>query len=391
MVRALIAAVIALLLSVTIVRNAAVSALAAYDPAKPARVWPNHPDVRISDGMIAIAFATHRGTAIPPDVLESIYHASFGDSLAVQPFLVRGVQAQLAGDDALARQAFVAAQWREPRSLPAHFFLAEDAFRRGDSDEGLDEVVALARLAPNGAAGLSSYLARYAIDRSNWPRLRDVFRSDPALANATFDVLAQDPNRADVILALSDERQRDARSPWVQKLLGRLVEVGQYEKARALWAAVSHVRPATGSALFDPAFSQAAPPPPFNWDLTSSTVGLAERRPNGGLHVIYYGQEDGVLASQLVVTPAGNYRLTMHGSFGGSNVQPLRWRLMCVPSGAEIATASFNTVVQHGLPFTVPPSCRAVRLELFGVSSDIPQQLDVTVDSIALTKGQGSA
>ena len=45
--------------------------------------------------------------------------------LAPEPFLVRGVQAELAGNSQLAAQAFAAAEWRDPRSLPARYFLAD--------------------------------------------------------------------------------------------------------------------------------------------------------------------------------------------------------------------------------------------------------------------------
>ena len=63
--------------------------------------------------------------------------------------------------------------------------------------------------------------------------------------------------------------------------------------------------------LFDPDFSKPEPPPPFNWALTSSTVGLAERQPGGRLHAIFYGQEDGALARQLLVLPPGRYHFSM--------------------------------------------------------------------------------
>ena len=59
------------------------------------------------------------------------------------------------------------------------------------------------------------------------------------------------------------------------------------------------------------AFSKPVPPPPFNWALTTSGVGLAERQPGGRLHAIFYGNVDGVLASQLVAMPAGTYRVGM--------------------------------------------------------------------------------
>jgi hypothetical protein len=388
--RRLIVAVIALLLAITIVRNAFVSALAGTDPENAARLWRDHPSVQISAGMIAIATAAYERSPVSPAVLTSFYEASRKNPLAPEPFLVRGVQAQIAGNQDLARQAFAAAKSRDPRSLPARYFLAQDDFSRGDAASGLREVVVLARLAPNGSASLAPYLATYALDRSNWPQLREVLRADPYLAEATFIALAANPANADTILALADERQRDPRKQWVTALLTNLVKGGQYQKARDVWANMSRVGPEGQAPLFDPKFSNGDAPPPFNWALTSSTVGLAERRPGGGLHVIYYGQEDGVLASQLVLLPPGRYRITMRTPGTQTNDEPLQWRLLCVGSKAEIGMVPFRTVADRGWTFAVPSTCRAQRIELFGISSDMPQQIDVTVAELKLTPDSGN-
>ncbi len=336
--------------------------------------------------MIAIAAAARQRQPVTPEILHSVYDASRKDPLAPEPFLVRGVEAQIAGDPVVARAAFAAAQRRDPRSLPARYFLAEDAFRQGDAASGLRKIVTLARLAPYGASSLAPYLGAYAVDRSTWPQLRTVLRENPELAAATLQSLAKDPANADVILALADKRQRNPRSPWISALLSSLVSAGEYAKARSVWAELSNVRPDSQTFLFDSGFSRPDVPPPFNWTLTSSPVGLAERRPGGGLHVIYYGQEDGALASQLLVLPPGNYRLTMRASGDLAAVQPLQWRLVCANSNEEIAAASFASVASSGWAMTVGASCSAQQLQLFGSSSDLPRQVDVTVNQLSFVR-----
>lgn len=365
--------------------------MAAFSESAPesaAQVWSGHPATEISRGMVAIATAARDREPISPAILNSVYDASRKDPLAPEPFLVRGVEAQLAGNAALAKQAFTAAERRDPRSLPARYFLAEDAFRRGDVDTGLREVAILARLAPYGSASLAPYLGAYALDRSTWPRLRRVFRENPDLATATLASLARTPANADVILALADERQRNPHSQWVPILLSGLVNAGEYRKARAVWAELSHVRLDAGSPIFDPGFSRPDAPAPFNWALTSSTVGLAERRPGGGLHVIHYGQEDGVLASQLLILSPGTYRLTMHASGDLSAAQSLQWKLICESTKAEIAAAPFNEVATQGWTVDVGGACDAQRLELFGTSSDLPRQVEATVKQLSLVRGR---
>ena len=77
-----------------------------------------------------------------------------------------------------------------------------------------------------------------------------------------------------------------------------------------------------------PTFPNRSRRRPFNWALTSSTVGLAERQPGGRLHVIFYGQEDGALARQLLVLPPGRYRLSMRLRGGSTQAKALNWNLI---------------------------------------------------------------
>jgi hypothetical protein len=386
MARGLVVAVLAVPLAALIVRNATAVAFSESEPESAAKVWPGHPAVEISRGMIAIAAAARDRQTVRPEILQSVYEASRKDPLAPEPFLVRGVEAQLAGNATLAKQAFAAAQQRDPRSLPARYFLAEDAFQRGDALNGLKDIVILARLAPYGAASLAPYLGAYAVDRSTWPQLRSVLRKNPELAAATLQSLARDPANADVTLALAEGPERDPRSPWIHVLLSSLVDAGEYGKAYSVWTKLSHIRPNPRNSIFDPAFSRSDAPPPFNWTLTSSTIGLAERRPGGGLHVIYYGREDGALASQLLVLPPGAYRLTMRAGGDLGAAQPLQWRLTCVNSKAEIAAAPFAAVAGRGLAITVGGECGAQQLQLVGSSSDLPRQVDVTINQLTLTR-----
>src|SRR5206468_6546767 len=127
-VRAIIAVVVALLIGLQVVRNAAVSALAQTRPGDSARLWQGHPASEIGVSMTDIARASRARRPIPASAFGMIADAAVKAPLAPEPFLVRGVQAQLAGDGAAAQRAFEAAQWRDPRSLPAAFFLADRYF-----------------------------------------------------------------------------------------------------------------------------------------------------------------------------------------------------------------------------------------------------------------------
>lgn len=391
MVQRLLVIVLALLLGVQVVRNAAVEALARGSPDTAAHFWSDHPAVELVKGMTQIGVAARERRPVPGDAFGSIYHAAGKAPLAPEPFLVRGVQAQLAGKTPLAIQSFVAAERRDPRSLPAHYFLADAYFKGADSRHGLQEVGVLARLSPNGPASVAPYLAAYARDRSTWPYLRDLFRSSPQIEDTALTALAADARNADAIMALSVHRDGVAKTNWLPALLKSLVTAGDYGRARAIWAQTSGVAPPSRASIFDAGFSQPTPPAPFNWTLISSGVGLSERQPGGRLHVIYYGAQDGLLASQLLALPPGQYQISMKVGGNLAQSRALTWSIRCDKAQAPISAMPVDVLATRPWAFAVPASCNAQWLELSGVSSDIAHQSEITIANLKLASGQPHA
>jgi hypothetical protein len=213
-----------------------------------------------------------------------------------------------------------------------------------------------------------------------------LFRSNPLLADPALITLASNVETAPAVLALADPHQNPAERHWLEPLLNTLTRVGQYAHARAIWAKAAGVQVRPGELLHDSAFSDRSSPAPFNWMLTSSTVGLAERQPGGRLHVIFYGQEDGFLASQLLLLSPGTYRLSMQLLGDPAHARALSWSVWCDKAGEAIASGTLDRVAARGLSFEVPPGCSAQWIKLAGSSSDTPQQIDVTVAAFKLEK-----
>jgi hypothetical protein len=310
--------------------------------------------------------------------------------LAPEPFLVRGVQAQTSGDAEAARRAFVAAQARDPRSLPAAYFLADYYFRAGRALDGLEQAAVLARLSPAGSSSLAPFVATYAQNRANWPQMRALFRSQEWLEDSVLTVLAQDSRNSQAILAVADADHRKPDSPWLAALLRSLIASGDYRQARAFWSSIGGGH-ANDALLYDAGFSAAGPPPPFNWALTTSGIGLAERQPGKRLHALFYGTDDGVLASQLLLLPAGSYRLEMQ--VVGSPVHPetLRWSIRCDKAQEPVASVGVDEAARHGWTFQVPANCPAQWIELSGRSGDVAQQSEVTITGLSLTRAADRA
>lgn len=379
----LVVGVAALLVAAVVVRNAAVEALVPENAERAVKIWPGHPAAELALAMIEVGRSARAGNP-PQDLFQQVDAAARRAPLSLEPYLVRGVQAQVAGNLTLAEQAFSAAERRDPRSLPAHYFLAEQYFRVGNAERGFSELVRLVNLTPAGAGSVGPYVAAYARDRSHWPRLRAMFRGNPAIEDAALTALATDAANADLVMQLASPDRRRVNSPWMPLLLDSLVAAGDYAKARSIWASISGV--ANAPLLFDADLSQPEPPPPFNWALTASTVGLAERQPGGRLHVIYYGQEDGPLARQLLVLPAGRYRLSMRVLGDASQAEAMGWSLKCANAQNALSTVPLNIAGARGLVVQVPADCPAQWLELLGRSSDLPQQSDVVITRLRLDR-----
>lgn len=382
----LFAAMIALLIGVQIVRNAAVLSFAGSKPSMAAQFWPSHPAVEISTGLTQIAVAARDRRPVPASAFAMINDAAMKDPLAPEPFLVRGVQAELSGRADVAQKAFEAAQWRDPRSLAAAYFLADRYFRTGDTDRGLRQVAAVARLAPNGPTVVGPYLAAYAANSANWPALRRLFRANPMLAEQTLVTLASNIATVPAVLALADPKQEAAGAAWLPSLLSTLTAAGKYDQARAIWAKMARVQPGSAQLLYDSSFSDRSAPPPFNWTLSSSTVGVAERQPGGRLHVVFYGQEDGFLASELLLLPPGAYRLSMQLLGDPARARSLNWSIWCDKSTEPLASVTLDAAAARAWRFEVPRGCPAQWLKLSGVSGDLPQQTDVTIGSLKLER-----
>ena len=365
------------------VRNAVVAQYSETDPRIALRVWATHPASELWSGLTEIGIAARDRRPVGQATLDRIRDAAVKSPLSPEPFLVRGVEAQLERNPALAFQAFSAAKLRDGRSIPARYFLAEQDFRRGDVPSGLREVAVLARMVPHGVDNLAPFIAAYARDGRSRPQLLALFRSDPNLEQAALTVLASDPANAGLIFQLATP----AREPpqWSARLLETLVNAGQYDQARSAWQRLAHVRPSADQLIYDAGFTDSAAPPPFNWTLASSTVGLAERQPGGRLHLLYYGQDDGALATQLLILKPGRYRLSLRVSGDLAHGRSLTVAVSCARDNARLLTVPLAAATAGG-SFDVPASCPAQNLTIAGSAADLPQQADVTVSALSLTR-----
>jgi len=379
----------ALLLAALVLRVAFVEAYATRDPRAAGRIWAGHPAVVLQSGLAEVGEAAAAGRQVAPALVDRLLAASADAPLAPEPFLVRGIQAQLAGNDAVEEQALLAARRRNSRAIAARYFLADHYLKMGQTRQGLAEISALSRLVPQSLPNIAPFLATYARSPGASPQVRAMIRRQPQLETMLLGALAGDAENLDLVLYLWSGSGGEEAKAWQGRLVNSLVEAGDYAKARSAWARFTGIS-AGNDQLFDPDFSMPALPP-FGWTLVSGPSGVAEPEDGGRLRILYYGRENLVLASQLLTLPPRSYRLTMRISGSSRSTGSLAWMVRCMPSNDSIATLELGAGGSEPAErFAVPASgCAAQRLELTGTAPEFPQQMEIRIAQLRLTREAG--
>lgn len=376
---------IALLLSIVVLRSALVRAY-VRNPDRIAGIAGEHPDVIFGTGL---AEAGRRAAAGQPvdDVAKRVIEAAAKAPLAPEPFLARGVQARVAGNEALAGRAFVEARRRNPRSPAARYFLADHYLRTGQSRLGLGEISVLTLLVPVNLPTLAPYLAAYARSPGGAAEVGSVLERHPQLEPILLETLAGDSKDATLALRLWRGRGGERHRAWQSLLLETLVKAGRFDEAGAAWR---RFEKRDGAVLNQLDFTAKALPP-FGWTLASGAAGVAEPTAPRQLHLLYYGRDDAVLASRMFMFGPGNYRLSMQVSGNSPGATAIAWTIHCIPSGTQllrmVPAASGKAPAAQ---FTVPANgCGAQRLELAATAPEFPQQIELTIADLAIDRGGG--
>jgi hypothetical protein len=334
--------------------------------------------------LLAIATAAARGRPVPATTRADIRQIAERAPLSPDPYLIEGAVAETEGRARFAESLLLAARDRDPRSRGARFLLADRFLRTGRITAALIEMQALVSLQSRGVEVFEPTLAAFARSPGAIPQLKAFFVRYPRVEASVLSILAGDAANADLVLALANIR--NPNPDWHATLVSALAESGQYAKAHATWARLSGIR--AHGQLFNPRFADTAAPPPFNWTLTETGEGVAEPDGNGGIDVLYYGRENAVLASQLLLLSPGNYRLAMQVTDVGGEPGTLHWTLRCANADKVIADLPLRAGTAAG-SFAVPADCTAQWLELKGLAADSPQTIEAKLHHLRLAAEAG--
>ena len=387
--RTILALVFVLVAGVHVVRTAAVAALAEDRPAAVATFWPDHPEVLRSVAMARVGEAAGAGRAPSSEAMQQLAQLATAEPLSAEPFLVQGAIAQRNGDLERAERLLFHARNVEPRSAAARFLLADLYIRNGRVLPGLSEMSVLGRLVPGGLQQVAPSLAAYAVSAGGAPQLERILRRYPELKAPVLEQLAQDPANAGFILSVAGAGHAAEPREWQRTLLRKMVEQGSFARAQLVWSRLSGVPLDGSSGLFNPGFREIEAPPPFNWSLESSGKGVAESA-DGGLRILYFGRDNAALASQLMLLPAGSYRLQMRVSGQIGPQSGVGWTVTCLPDGSPILELPLGRRPSGegaAADFSVPASgCPAQMIELQGRGREFPETADFRIGDLQLTR-----
>lgn len=372
---------VALLLASEVARLTVSFAVEDENPELAFQLAPFAPGALASTAMKNVGEAAAQGGRPSQATLERLHALAAADPLRTEPFLVQGALAERAGAYDQANELLGEARARDPRSTAARYLYADTALRQGKVVEALKELAVLSRLVPGTSVQLVPALAEFARAPGSRGKLAGVLAQNPQLKNPLLLALASDPDNADLIVSLAGPATAkptlDTRA-WQARLLLGLVARGDYQRAYDLWRGFARLPAGAPPLLFNGTFKDMGAPEPFNWALSASPAGVAEPGPEG-LQVLYYGREDTVLATQLLVLPPGEYRFAAPMT-GDMPAGALSWTLGCVGAKAPLMDLRLGGPELPAAKFTVPSSgCPAQRLMLNGHLEESPEDSDVRI------------
>lgn len=327
---------------------------------------------------------------------ERLLAAAQRQPLAADPLMFAGMRALGANDLAGAERALVEARERNPRLRLARMALVGLYLRLNRVPEATAEIAALVRILPEAGNALVPELARLAMSKDTRPALAAALGADPLMAQVLDHLVRNNADPA-LVLELGARQPLDANgnfAAWQAGVIRRLVDAGDLARAQSVWRSFAGLREPGGSLIYDPEFRGLPGGEPFNWMLSSSNVGSAERAPGGGLDVDFFGRVSGPLASQLLVLQPGRYRLSLRAE-GSADAQGSRllWRLSCRGGPAllelPLQDITYTPRALVGSFSVAAAGCPAQTIELRGLAGEFPARQAVKITDLKLESEGG--
>ncbi len=357
-----------------------------------ARFAPDDPGVVL--GQTATRLVAQHGI-LDTQTLDAVRRAAAAAPLDARAYLILGHQQLLDNTPDRAVATLEAGQRLDPRQRLIHLLLLDRYLRTARYADAAAQFSVLARILGATQAPIATAMAQMTMAPETREAVRRTLNTDPVLERAVLIALAKSDIAPDAIFALASPAARaDAAGAesWGPILVKRLVEHGQYIAARSVWQRIYGLSPAQAAMpITNAGFRATKASPPFDWALTTSSLGAADLR-GGSLAIDYYGRDSGDLASQLLVLRPGRYRFAITVDPGKTDATAkLYWSLACKTATSDTRAPLMTlpvtaTAKPHRIAadIAVPGTCPTQILTLRGEAGEFPSPVSVTLRDLDL-------
>ena len=353
------------------------------------KIAPGNAEMVLNDA--ASALVKQRGI-LDPATLAAVRSAALDAPLDARAFLILGHQQLLDNQPDRAVKTLEAGQRLDPRERLIHLLLLDRYLRSERYADAAAQFSVLARLVGPTKAPIAQAMAAMILSPEASAAARKTLRADLGLEIAVLTALAKSDTAPDAIFAVASPAARahvaDERG-WGRALVARLVSQQRYATARQMWQRIYGLSDAQASApVFNASFNAPPAAPPFDWTLTTGSLGAAEIR-DGGLLVDYYGRDSGPLAQQMLVLRPGRYRFAVTVESGATDTaSKLFWTLSCsnnakvVPLNVQVSAGPKRR--QIAAEMVVPVQCPAQLLTLRAEAGEFPATISLILRDLTV-------
>jgi hypothetical protein len=370
----------------------AVVASTFWNLGKSASEWgvptllPDDPDITLSAVVTEFRMTGQMPT---PAELAGINAAAGIDPLEEEPLTFASLVVS-GNRDAEAIALLKEARRRNPAAREVRVLLLDRFLRTADMPGAIGEIGALNSLVPEGRKQLSQLLLGLVAAPDTRHAVIAALRQSP-MRKPLITELARAGASSYLLLDLARDLtglapgSEDAR--WSQSVTQALVNQKDLTGARRLWRHFFSVPSKSDRLIFDGSFAGTAAPP-FGWDFPSGPSGHSELE-SAGLRVRYDGRDQMILGRQLLLLPAGQYRLD-HKITGTEGPLPnLAWRIECAGARRtllDLSLAQTYTFERGEKPiFAVPTDhCEGQWLTLVGRTLPVPSMRTALVSKVGI-------
>jgi tetratricopeptide (TPR) repeat protein len=348
-----------------------------YGAADPRLIHPSR-ELRLLIGSLQRV-----GVDAAPELLDDAKRALAAAPLEEEPFIVAALVEQKEGRYEEAVRLLDIARRRSARSYEARFLAVDSNMAAGNIATAVKDLEALLRLAREQRPLTQETLVLLAgHPETGGPALAAIEEDSTKVMVLTglARALASPPDLLEAIrVTRASEAVRD--NPGAVNAITRpLIDAGDYPAAYRVWSELVGEKSRGDGFVGDPEFAGTIPPP-FGWAVRSGSDGYAILA-SPGLAGEAYGRRAAQLASQVLVLPAGAYRLEVDIRDAS---EALEARMQCL-KGEEVFRARLDEAGALKRRFSIPADCAAQSLELRARASDPPRADGFSIRSITIAR-----